>query len=67
MQVNELNNPNDPEELHEEFKKEIDWFNNQISIAVELVKDKSLKTVAKTAVKEVSDIVCLFLTLLIFN
>ena len=40
-----------------EFKKEIDWFEEQMSTAVELVKDKSLKSVARQAVKEVTDVV----------
>ena len=60
-QVKQLDNPDDPEQLREEFTKEINWFNDQMTTAVKVVKDKSIKAVAKTAVKEVSDIVGVFL------
>ena len=59
-QVKQIENPDDPNQLHEAFTNEIEWFNEHMSTAVKLIKDKSPKTVAKTAMKEVSDIVHIF-------
>ena len=52
-----LDNPSDPKELQTEFAVELEWFHKQTTIAVDLIKDKSLKKVLKKAMKEFIDLV----------
>ena len=65
--IQHLDEPPDAADLMKEFKKEINWFKEQMSTTVELVKDKSLKSVARQAVKEVTDVVQLYKLLFDMN
>ena len=46
-----------PKSLAKEFATELEWFNKEIKDAVELVKDKGLKTVVRRVTKELINIV----------